>query len=56
MNGARATCWSGTNRCLIHAAAWFDGDKEGRLMWRTTVHGNPGAHYADEAKSWIPAA
>ena len=44
------------NRCLIHAATWFDGEKEGRLMWRTTVHGNPGAHYAGEAKSWIPAA
>ena len=43
------------NRCLIHAATWFDGEKEGRLMWRTTVHGNPGAHYAGEAKSWIPA-
>ena len=24
-------------------------------MWRTTVHGNPGAHYAGEKKSWIPA-
>ncbi len=44
------------NRCLVHAATWFDGDREGRLMWRTTVHGNPGAHYAGEKKSWIPAA
>jgi taurine dioxygenase len=42
------------NRCLVHAATWFDGDAEGRLMWRTTVHGNPGAAYAGEAKSWIP--
>jgi taurine dioxygenase len=42
------------NRCLVHAATWFDGDREGRLMWRTTVHGNPGAHYAGEAKSWLP--
>jgi hypothetical protein len=25
-------------------------------MWRTTVHGNPGAAYAGEAKSWIPVA
>lgn len=41
------------NRCLVHAATWFDGDREGRLMWRTTVHGNPGAAYAGEAKSWI---
>jgi hypothetical protein len=24
-------------------------------MWRTTVHGNPGAYYAGEKKSWIPA-
>jgi hypothetical protein len=23
-------------------------------MWRTTVHGNPGAFYAGEEKSWIP--
>ena len=44
------------NRCLVHAATWFDGDREGRLMWRTTVHGNPGTHYAGETKSWIPAA
>ncbi|MFN4016640.1 MAG: TauD/TfdA dioxygenase family protein [Reyranella sp.] len=43
------------NRCLVHAATWFDGDREGRLMWRTTVHGNPGAYYAGESKSWIPA-
>jgi taurine dioxygenase len=42
------------NRCLVHAATWFDADKERRLMWRTTVHGNPGAHYAGERKSWIP--
>ena len=42
------------NRCLVHAATWFDGDREGRLMWRTTVHGNPGAYYAGEKKSWIP--
>lgn len=44
------------NRCLVHAATWFDGVREGRLMWRTTVHGNPGAHYAGEIKSWIPVA
>lgn len=42
------------NRCLVHAATWFDGEREQRLMWRTTVHGNPGAIYAGEAKSWIP--
>lgn len=44
------------NRCLVHAATWFDGEREQRLMWRTTVHGNPGAIYAGEAKSWIPRA
>jgi alpha-ketoglutarate-dependent taurine dioxygenase len=44
------------NRCLVHAATWFDADKEERLMWRTTVHGNPGAFYAGEEKSWIPQA
>ena len=31
------------NRCLLHAATWFDADKEARVMWRTTVSGNPGA-------------
>src|SRR5580704_2630985 len=44
------------NRCLVHAATWFDANKEERLMWRTTVHGNPGAFYAGEEKSWIPQA
>lgn len=42
------------NRCLVHAATWFDASKHERLMWRTTVHGNPGAAYAGEPKSWIP--
>ena len=42
------------NRCLVHAATWFDASKHQRLMWRTTVHGNPGAAYAGERKSWIP--
>lgn len=41
------------NRCLVHAATWYDADREGRMMWRTTVHGNPGAAYAGEAKSWL---
>jgi taurine dioxygenase len=44
------------NRCLVHTATWFDADKYERVMWRTTVHGNPGALYAGEAKSWIPLA
>jgi alpha-ketoglutarate-dependent taurine dioxygenase len=43
------------NRCLVHTATWFDADKETRLMWRTTVSGNPGEAYAGEAKSWIAA-
>jgi taurine dioxygenase len=43
------------NRCLIHAATWFDAETVQRLMWRTTVSGNPGATYAGESKSWISA-
>jgi taurine dioxygenase len=43
------------NRCLVHTATWYEPD-EPRMMWRTTVHGNPGAAYAGEAKSWIPVA
>ncbi|HEX6441695.1 MAG TPA: TauD/TfdA family dioxygenase [Stellaceae bacterium] len=44
------------NRCLVHAASWFDAAVHERLMWRTTVHGNPGSVYAGERKSWIPDA
>ena len=44
------------NRCLVHAATWFDAVRYERVMWRTTVHGNPGAFYAGEHKSWIPRA
>lgn len=43
------------NRCLVHAATWFDAANETRMMWRTTVSGNPGAAYAGETKSWIAA-
>jgi taurine dioxygenase len=43
------------NRCTVHAATWFDAARERRLMWRTTVGGNPGAAYAGERKSWIAA-
>ncbi len=43
------------NRCTVHAATWYDGEKEQRMMWRTTVRGNPGALYAGEKRSWIPA-
>ena len=42
------------NRCLVHTATWYDADREQRMMWRTTVRGNPGAIYTGEAKSWIP--
>ena len=42
------------NRCLVHAATWYDGETEQRMMWRTTVRGNPGAIYAGEVKSWVP--
>src|SRR5262249_1274891 len=41
------------NRCLVHAATWFDEAKLERVMWRTTVHGNPGTLYAGERKSWV---
>jgi taurine dioxygenase len=41
------------NRCLIHAATWFDAETVRRMMWRTTVSGNPGAAYVGEQKSWI---
>ena len=44
------------NRCTVHAATWFDADTESRVMWRTTVSGNPGVGYAGEAKSWLVAA
>ena len=43
------------NRCLIHSATWYDVTAHDRLMWRTTIVGNPGEEYAGEAKSWIPA-
>lgn len=43
------------NRTLIHAATWFDAEAHRRLMWRTTVSGNPGVAYAGEAKSWLAA-
>jgi taurine dioxygenase len=43
------------NRCLVHAATWFDAERESRVMWRTTVSGNPGPAYAGERKSWIAA-
>lgn len=44
------------NRSTIHAATWFDAERHGRVMWRTTVWGNPGAAYAGESRSWETAA
>lgn len=42
------------NRCLVHTATWYDAETEQRMMWRTTVRGNPGALYAGEKRSWVP--
>ena len=44
----------GDNRNLLHCATWYDAEQYTRLMWRTTVMGNPGDEYAGEAKTWIP--
>jgi len=41
------------NRCTLHAATWFDAERESRVMWRTTVWGNPGREYDGAAKSWL---
>ncbi len=46
----------GDNRNLLHCATWYDAARYDRLMWRTTVMGNPGNEYAGEAKSWLPPA
>jgi len=43
------------NRSLAHAATWYDATAQIRLMWRTTVSGNPGMEYASERKSWLAA-
>ncbi len=44
----------GDNRNLLHCATWYDASAYTRLMWRTTVMGNPGEEYSGEVKSWIP--
>ena len=41
------------NRCLAHSGSWYEHEHP-RVMWRTTVMGNPGDEYAGEAPSWIP--
>ena len=43
------------NRCTIHCATWYDAKRHDRLMWRTTVWGNPGPLYAGETRSWVAA-
>jgi taurine dioxygenase len=42
------------NRCLVHTATWYDAETFERVMWRTTVWGNPGPAYDGEARSWMP--
>ena len=44
------------NRNLLHAPTWYDAEKYTRVMWRTTVTGNPGPEYDGEKPSWIPSA
>ena len=53
-NGPQGDVLVWDNRCLVHAATWYDAEKEQRMMWRTTVRGNPGALYAGEKRSWDP--
>ena len=43
------------NRSVLHAPTWFDAEAHTRLMWRTTVMGDPGPEYDGEARSWVPA-
>jgi taurine dioxygenase len=44
------------NRNLVHSATWFDAENHGRIMWRTTVMGNPGEEYTGENQSWVPSS
>ena len=51
-----ATALSGfSHRGWSSSATWFDAERLERVMWRTTVSGNPGAAYAGERKSWLAA-
>ena len=43
------------NRSTIHCATWYDAARHDRLMWRTTVWGNPGPLYDGEQRSWMTA-
>ncbi len=42
------------NRCLLHSGTWYDAERYVRVMWRTTVRGNPDPTYAGESASWVP--
>ncbi len=42
------------NRNLLHAGTWYDAERHIRVMWRTTVRGNPDPTYAGETYSWVP--
>ena len=42
------------NRNLLHSGTWYDADAHIRIMWRTTVRGNPDPAYAGERYSWVP--
>jgi len=42
------------NRNLLHSGTWYDAETYTRVMWRTTVRGNPDPTYAGEAYSWVP--
>lgn len=42
------------NRNMLHTATWYDSEQHSRLMWRTSVLGNPGEEYKGENKSWLP--
>ena len=42
------------NRNLLHSGTWYDADAHIRIMWRTTVRGNPDPAYAGERCTWVP--
>ena len=43
------------NRSMLHTPTWYDSARFPRVMWRTTVAGDPGAEYAIGTKSWLPS-
>ena len=44
------------NRNLLHSGTWYDVERQVRVMWRTTVRGNPDPAYQGEVHSWVPEA